>query len=61
MWGQIAYTVSLFATLAALLPLGIPGWAMAVTAIFVAPICVTLTVYAALGHEQGQCVGTQAH
>ena len=61
MWGQIAYTVSLFATLAALLPLGIPGWAMAVTAIFVAPACVTLTVYAALGHEQGQCVGTQAH
>ena len=46
MWGQIAYTVSLFATLAALLPLGVPGWAMAVTAIFVAPVCVTLTVYA---------------
>ena len=48
MWGQIAYTVSLFATLAALLPLGVPGWAMAVAAIFVAPVCVTITVSAAL-------------
>ena len=51
MWGQIAYTVSLFVTLAALLPLGIPGWAMAVTAIFVAPVCVTLAVYASLAHD----------
>ena len=48
MCGQIAYTLSLLATLAALLPLDIPGWAMAVTAIFVGPVCVTLTVYAAL-------------
>ncbi len=48
MFGQIAYTLSLFATLAALLPLGIPGWAMAVAAIFVAPVCVTLAVYLAL-------------
>ena len=48
MWGQIAYTVSLFATLAALLPLGVPGWAMAVAAIFVAPVCVTFTVSAAM-------------
>lgn len=49
MCGQIAYTLSLFATLAALLPLGVPGWAMAVAAIFVGPVCVTLAVYAALG------------
>lgn len=48
MFGQIAYTLSLFATLAVLLPLGIPGWAMAVAAIFVAPVCVTLTIYLAL-------------
>ena len=48
MFGQIAYTLSLFATLAMLLPLGIPGWAMAVAAIFVAPVCVTLTIYLAL-------------
>ena len=41
-------STSLFATLALLLPLGVPGWAMAVTAIFVAPVCVTLAVYAAL-------------
>ena len=48
MCGQIAYTASLFAVCAALLPTGCPGWAMAVTAIFVAPVCVTLAVYAAL-------------
>ena len=48
MFGQIAYTLSLFATLAVLLPLGIPGWTMAVAAIFVAPICVTLAIYLAL-------------
>jgi len=53
MCGQIAYTLSLLATLAALLPLGIPGWAMAVTAIFVGPVCVTLTVYAALQRPLG--------
>ena len=49
MWGQIAYTVSLFAVCAALLPLGCPGWAIAISAIFVAPMCVTAVVYAALG------------
>ncbi len=48
MCGQIAYTLSLFSTLVILLPLGVPGWAMAVAAIFVAPVCVTLAVYAAL-------------
>lgn len=51
MWGQIAYTLSLFTVCATLLPLGCPGWAIAVTAIFVAPVCVTATVYAALGHS----------
>ena len=48
MAGQIAYTASLFAVCSVLLPLGVPGWAMAVTAIFVAPICVTATIYAVL-------------
>lgn len=48
MAGQIAYTISLFLVCAALLPLGCPGWAMAVTAIFVAPTCVTAAVYASL-------------
>jgi len=54
MAGQIAYTVSLFLTCTALLPFGVPGWAIAVTAIFVAPICVTATIYALLavhGHS----------
>jgi hypothetical protein len=48
MAGQIAYTASLFTVCSILLPLGVPGWAMAVTAIFVAPICVTATIYAVL-------------
>ena len=48
MAGQIAYTASLLVTLAALLPLGVPGWAMAVSAIFVAPVVAAATIYAAL-------------
>ena len=46
MAGQIAYTMSLFMICSILLPMGVPGWAMAVTAIFIAPICVTATIYA---------------
>lgn len=52
MWGQIAYTSSLFVVCATLLPLGCPGWAIALSAIFIAPICVTATVYAALGRKK---------
>ena len=52
MWGQIAYTTSLFAVCAALLPLGCPGWAIAVSATFVAPVCVTAAVYAALAVDR---------
>jgi hypothetical protein len=48
MAGQIAYTASLFTVCSILLPLGVPGWAMAVTAIFIAPICVIATIYAVL-------------
>ena len=48
MAGQIAYTVSLFLVCLILLPLGVPGWAMAVTAIFVAPACVATTIGVAL-------------
>jgi hypothetical protein len=48
MAGQIAYTVSLFTVCAILLPVGVPGWAMAVTAIYIAPVCVTATIYAML-------------
>ena len=48
MAGQIAYTASLFIALAVLLPLGVPGWAMAVAAIFVAPVAAAATIYAAL-------------
>ena len=52
MAGQIAYTFGLFCTCALLLPLGCPGWAIAVTAIFVAPVCTTLAVYATLGRKR---------
>ena len=48
MWGQIAYTVSLFLVCAVLLPLGCPGWVIAITAIFIAPVCVSIAVYTAL-------------
>ena len=51
MYGQISYTASLFTVCAVLLPLGCPGWAMAVTALFVAPVCVTVAVYAALARH----------
>ena len=51
MWGQVAYTTSLFLVCAALLPLGCPGWIIAISAIFVAPVCVTAVVYAALGGQ----------
>ena len=54
MWGQIAYTSSLFVVCATLLPLGCPGWAIALSAIFVAPICVTITVYTALNRAEKQ-------
>jgi len=51
MAGQIAYTVGLFCTCAVLLPSGCAGWAMAVTAIFVAPVCATMAIYATLGRR----------
>ena len=48
MAGQIAYTLGLVATLAILLPTGIAGWKMAVSAVFVAPAVSCATVYAVL-------------
>lgn len=55
MAGQMAYTVSLFTVCAILLPMGVPGWAMAVTAIYVAPVCVTATIYAMLSVKRPRC------
>lgn len=52
MAGQIAYTASLFTVCSILLPMGVPGWAMAVTAISIAPICVTATIYAVLASKR---------
>lgn len=48
MAGQIAYTAGLFITCVVMMPLGCAGWKIAVTAIFIAPVCTTLAVYAAL-------------
>ena len=45
MAGQIFYTVGLFTTCAILLPLGCAGWAIAVSAIFVAPVVATIAIY----------------
>ena len=48
MCGQIAYTVALLVACSVLLPLGVPGWLMAVLAIHAGPIAVTATVYGRL-------------
>ena len=51
MSGQIAYSVSLLLVCLALLPFGVPGWVIAITAIFIAPMCTTAAIYAALGRS----------
>ena len=53
MAGQIFYTVGLFTTCAILLPLGCAGWAIAVSAIFVAPGCATIAIYTSLHFAKG--------
>ena len=53
MAGQIFYTVGLFTTCAILLPLGCAGWAIAVSAIFVAPVCATIAIYTSLRVARG--------
>lgn len=58
MAGQIGYTVALLTTLAILRPFGIAGWAMAVTAIFVAPAFAATSVYAALAFRPLKIFGT---
>jgi len=52
MAGQIAYTIMLASTLAILLPLGVPGWAMAQSAIFLAPMAATLAIYFMLSRRK---------
>ena len=54
MAGQIFYTVGLFTTCAILLPLGCAGWAIAVSAIFVAPVVATAAIYATLHFGLGK-------
>ena len=54
MAGQIFYTVGLFTACAILLPLGCAGWAIAVSAIFVAPVVATAAIYATLHFGRGK-------
>ena len=53
MAGQIFYTVGLFTTCAILLPFGCAGWAIAVSAIFIAPVCATIAIYTSLHFAKG--------
>ena len=46
MAGQVAYFLALVLVLAVTLPLGIAGWAMAVIAIYIAPVAATAATYA---------------
>ena len=48
MAGQVAYFCGLVASLAAMLPFGIPGWTMALVSIYIAPVCATAATYASL-------------
>jgi len=48
MAGQIAYTLGILGTCAVLLPLGLAGWVIAVSAVFVAPVCATAAIYGGL-------------
>ncbi|MBQ0031460.1 MAG: hypothetical protein KBT68_01520, partial [bacterium] len=53
MAGQIFYTVGLFTTCVILLPLNCAGWAIAVSAIFVAPVVATIAIYTSLHFANG--------
>ena len=65
MAGQFAYFGGLAASLSVLLPLGVPGWAMALTSIYIAPVCATAATYACLcvqrrtASADGGVVGSQ--
>ena len=48
MAGQIAYTAGLLLACLVLWPTGCPGWLLAVSAIYVAPMCATAAIYATL-------------
>lgn len=52
MAGQIAYSLALFLACMVMLPIGVPGCMVAVTAIFVAPCCAAIAVYATLHFEK---------
>ena len=56
MAGQIAHTLALFLVLALLLPLGVPGWVMAVSAVLLAPVGAAVTVGAFIRRVSGGVV-----
>jgi hypothetical protein len=53
MAGQFAYFFALVAVLAVALPLGVPGWAMSVSAIYTAPVAATVATYVWLKFRSG--------
>ena len=46
MAGQVAYFCALVASLAAMLPMGVPGWTMALVSIYIAPVAAIGATYA---------------
>lgn len=46
MAGQFAYFGALTVSLAAMVPMNVPGWMMALVAIYVAPVAATVATYA---------------
>ena len=48
MASQMAYTATLVTALSVMMPLGVPGWKMAVSAISIAPVAASAVLYAAL-------------
>ncbi len=54
MAGQIAYFAALTITAATLLATDVPGWVIAIGAIYVAPVAATATVYATLQMNMGR-------
>ena len=49
MAGQVAYTLGILACCAMLTPCGVAGWAVAVAAIFFAPICAIAAILIFIG------------
>ena len=54
MASQVAYTTTLLAALSVMMPLGVPGWKMAVISITVAPVAAAAVLYVGLSKVRSQ-------